>query len=147
MLQIAVTLTSYLPSFPPAPSSTFSLLKKLDHAFASLIIGRDKISGDLLPGLENGPGNGFSRTELIRLRSVVTDARLRVAEVLTGAAHDAVEVERDSDGENEGMELDVDEDDDADDGSVEMGIAKTYDTTIVQLNLVLGDNIFTTAST
>ena len=84
---------------------------------------------------------------MIRLRSVVTDARLRVAEVLTGAAHDAVEVESDSDGENEGMELDVDEDDDADDGSVEMGIAKTYETTIVQLNLVLGDNIFTTAST
>jgi hypothetical protein len=146
-----VTITSYLPSFPPAPTATFKLFKKLDHAFASLITGRDRSSGDLLPGLEKGPGNGFSRTELIRLRSVVTDARLRVAEIMSSAANDAVEGESEVMSESEvgdgRMEIDIDEDYEEDDGTVEMGIAKTYEGTIVQLNLVLGDDAFAATAT
>lgn len=142
LLQMAVTFTSYIQAFPPSPTAAFALLDKLDHAFSSLIVGRDSTSGDLLPGFEDGAAAGFSRTELIRLRSVVVDARIRVAEVLTGAEDDATEVETDVETENESesMELDVDGDDDM--GGVEMGIARTYEATIVQLNLVLGGDVF-----
>lgn len=59
-----------------------------------------------------------------------------------------MEEETDVETGDEGYEgaMDLDEDNDEDDGSVEMGIAKTYENTIVQLNAVLGGDVFDVGS-
>jgi len=62
LLDIAGAVTSYIPAFPPAPGAIFALLRKLDHAFVSLLRGEDSITGEVLPGFCDG-GRGFSRTD------------------------------------------------------------------------------------
>ena len=141
LLQIALSTSSYLPSFPPSPTPTFALLKKLDHAFVSLITGKDKITGEALPGFEGAEG-GLSRTDMVRLRSLVLDTRVVVVSVMSGHHGDVetgeeetgteTEIETESDGGR--MILDVDEDD-----GIGMEVGKIYEATIEELNLALGD--------
>ncbi|KAI1767360.1 hypothetical protein GGR53DRAFT_482267 [Hypoxylon sp. FL1150] len=85
LLNVALAFNTYLPAFPPSPVPTFALLKKLDHCFSSLIVGRDVKSGDPLPGFEKrGYATvGFTRTDMVRCKSIVDDTRMLVAMVMS----------------------------------------------------------------
>ncbi|OTA70752.1 hypothetical protein K449DRAFT_460506 [Hypoxylon sp. EC38] len=82
LLNVALAFNTYLPSFPPSPRPTFALLKKLDHCFASLLIGRDIKSGEPLPGLQNN-GRGFTKTDMVRCKSLTDETRMLVATVMS----------------------------------------------------------------
>ncbi|KAI1800015.1 hypothetical protein F4811DRAFT_541383 [Daldinia bambusicola] len=82
LLNVALAFNTYLPSFPPSPAPTFALLKKLDHCFASLLIGRDIKSGDPLPGFQ-GNGRGLTRTDMVRCKSLVDETRMLVAMIMS----------------------------------------------------------------
>ncbi|KAI1372559.1 hypothetical protein F4677DRAFT_432028 [Hypoxylon crocopeplum] len=82
LLNIALAFNTYLPSFPPSPLPTFALLKKLDHCFASLIVGRDIKSGNPLPGFQ-GSGRGLTSTDMVRCKSLADETRMLVAMVMS----------------------------------------------------------------
>lgn len=102
----------------------------------SLITGRDKITGDILPGFET-EGGGLSRTDMVRIRSLVLDTRVVVVSVMSAAGQNLVtegeetETEAETDG---GMSVDVEEEE-----GFGMEVGKVYEATIEQLNLALGD--------
>lgn len=125
LLNIALAITSYLPSFPPAPKATFGLLRKLDHAFSSLLRGEDSASGEPLPGFD-GESRGMSRTDMVRCRSLIETTRVVIVEVMSNEAEmeeeepdqvpesgDDLETEiMDEDGDGDGeSHWDIDEDD------------------------------------
>ena len=139
-LTVALTLSSYLPSFTFSPRPTFHLLQKLDLVFSSLLQGRNVETGDTLPGFEGGRAK-LSTTEKVRLRGLVERTRVTVVEVAgnRGSVDDAsraTETQTDTeddlsttDNENamEGVE-------DADGhGRWEMEIARVYERTVVDL--------------
>ncbi|TQN73557.1 hypothetical protein CSHISOI_01933, partial [Colletotrichum shisoi] len=64
LLNIASDFTQWIDSFPPSPRAAFSILKKLDHCFASLLAGRDIETKATLPGFENGMRAGMSTTDM-----------------------------------------------------------------------------------
>ncbi|KXJ95096.1 hypothetical protein Micbo1qcDRAFT_230419 [Microdochium bolleyi] len=94
MLALALALNEYLPSFPPAPRPTFGLLQKLDHCFASLLVGRDVKTNEALAGFLRGPAAGFSRTDMVRIKSLADETRMLVAVVMSGEV-DVEDVEDD----------------------------------------------------
>jgi Subunit 11 of the general transcription factor TFIIH len=129
-----VLLKEYLPSFEPAPKATFRIISKLDLAFASLLQGRHIDTGEALPGFEGG--RGISATEKVRIKSVVDRTRVVVAEVLEGvdvAANDLEDEAADDD-----MEMDEENEEMESMSDCEMGIAKVYDRTIVELGDTVG---------
>jgi hypothetical protein len=146
LFNIALAVSTYLPAFPAAPGATFGLLRKMDHALASLLVGRDVASEEVLPGLESG--GGMSRTDMVRCKSIVEQTRVVVVEVMGREG----EVEDEDDGsvtagtENDGMEdgtdgerdteMGWDEDDEASDLH-NMDVAKVYENTIVKLDEAL----------
>ncbi|OBT51404.1 hypothetical protein VE04_07873 [Pseudogymnoascus sp. 24MN13] len=81
LFNIALAVSTYLPAFPAAPGATFGLLRKMDHALASLLVGKDVASGEALPGLEE-EGSGMSRTDMVRCKSIVEQTRVVVVEVM-----------------------------------------------------------------
>lgn len=99
LLNVALAFNTYLPSFTPSPRPTFALLKKLDHCFASLILGRDAKSGVPLPAFQSGT-RGFTRTDMVRCKSIADETRMLVATVMS---------------EEPDVENFVDDDDDDDD--------------------------------
>ena len=146
LLSLALLITQYLPSFPPAPKATFKLLDKLDLAFASLLQGRHIETGEPLPGFEGG--RAVSGTEKVRIKSLVDQTRLCVVNVIgsgggTESGNGFPDDTDDFETEDE-MEMIDDDDDDDDDDDVEeidrreMGIARVYDRTVVELGDVLG---------
>ncbi|OBT39958.1 hypothetical protein VE00_09430 [Pseudogymnoascus sp. WSF 3629] len=87
LFNIALAVSTYLPSFPAAPGATFGLLRKMDHALASLLVGKDVASGETLPGLEE-EGSGMSRTDMVRSK-VYENTIVRLDEALNrGTAYD-----------------------------------------------------------
>ncbi|KAI8964315.1 hypothetical protein F5Y11DRAFT_102337 [Daldinia sp. FL1419] len=82
LLNVALAFNTYLPSFPPSPIPTFALLKKLDHCFASLIVGRDIKSRDPLPGFQGGE-KGLTRTDMVRCKSLADETRMLVAMIMS----------------------------------------------------------------
>ncbi|KAI1494169.1 hypothetical protein F5X96DRAFT_618478 [Biscogniauxia mediterranea] len=86
LLNVALAFNTYLPSFPPSPRPTFALLKKLDHCFASLLVGYDIRTKDPLPGFQRGLSAGLSRTEMVRCKSLADETRMLVAMVMSGEA-------------------------------------------------------------
>jgi len=140
LLSLASLVKQYLPSFPPVPKATFKLIGKLDIAFASLLQGRHVETGETLPGFSTG--KKVSGTEKVRLKSLVDQTRMTVMDVV-GNAGDVEEEE-----EETGDEMDADEDDDDDEaesqvdveelGEREMGVARIYDRTVVELGDELG---------
>ncbi|KAI0018634.1 hypothetical protein F4780DRAFT_750298 [Xylariomycetidae sp. FL0641] len=98
LLNVASAVNDYLPAFrPPCPRPTFALLRKLDHCFASLLCGRDVQSREPLPGFAGrGPQAGFSRTDMVRLKSMADETRMLVAVVMSNEA-DVEDVESDDD--------------------------------------------------
>ncbi|KIN05711.1 hypothetical protein OIDMADRAFT_154136 [Oidiodendron maius Zn] len=136
LLNVALSVTTYLPSFPPAPVATFKLLGKLDHAFASLLKGEDNLTGEILPGFERGKRAGMSGTDMVRCKSLVEATRVLVVEVMSSGA----EIDRDD--EESGMDTDMMSTDrestwDADQDVYDMDVARVYEATITQLGGVL----------
>jgi len=138
LMNVALSLTTYLPDFPPSPPSTFALLHKMDHAFASLLRGEDIGTGDTLPGLEIGSKNGMSRTDMVRCKSLVESTRVLVVEVINKEPEDEVKEDKSPDQDTD-MEVDAEGGYGVDDGDedYEMEVARVYEHTIEQLNLAL----------
>ncbi|GAP83251.1 putative meiotic recombination protein DMC1 [Rosellinia necatrix] len=88
LLNVALALNTYLPSFPPAPRPTFALLRKMDHCFASLLVGYDVKTKIPLPGFSSAVDNStklrFSRTDMVRCKSLADETRMLVAVVMSG---------------------------------------------------------------
>jgi hypothetical protein len=156
LLTIAGNINYWLPSFPPAPVASFTLLKKLDHAFSSLLKGKDSVSGETLPGF--GFGNmGMSRTEMVRCKNLVEATRVAIVEVL---AKEGVEDESEQteESEVEKIEEEADVDMDVDDGSTgngleddeedniedkyAMDVGSVYEKTIWQLGILIPEDTF-----
>lgn len=141
LLNIILSVTTYLTAFPPAPVPTFRLLKKLDHAFASLLRGEDIVSGETLPGFENGRKAGMSKTDMVRCKSLVEATRVQVVEVMSKEPDVIREVGDDETGtETDASAMSVDAAsawDDEDEGH-NMDVARVYEATILQLGELLG---------
>jgi hypothetical protein len=150
LINLALLLTTIIADMPANPKQLFRVLAKLDHAFASLLQGKDVESGERLPGFDNR--RGVSGTEKVRIRSLIERTRRIVMESLkSGELDDAYE--SDQEGETDQSEMDVDDDLDGElilegDGlyapgqeeeSWEMQIARVYDHTMVEL----GDSLET----
>jgi hypothetical protein len=135
LLNVALSVTSYLPAFPAAPKATFALIRKLDHAFSSLLRGEDTVTGDILPGFSGGKKAGMSRTDMVRCKSLVESTRVTVVEVM------GKEIEEEYDGEGmdeSGAEADATDVDmesawDADEDRHNMAVARVYEVTILAL--------------
>lgn len=154
LLSIAVMIADFLPSFPPAPRATLDLLDKLDHAFSSLLQGKDVDTGDSLPGF--GDGRTISTTDKVRLKSIVEHTKVTVVKRMSGENVDAEEEEApaekgggdamdvDSATENDGADNTVhfegfeDEDEEYEEDEWEMQVARVYERTIAELGDVLG---------
>jgi hypothetical protein len=150
LINLALLLTTIIADMPANPKQLFRVLAKLDHAFASLLQGKDVESGEILPGFDNR--RGVSGTEKVRIRSLIERTRKIVMESLkSGELDDSYE--SDQEGETDQSEMDVDDDLEGElilegDGpyapgqeeeSWEMQIARVYDHTMVEL----GDSLET----
>jgi len=137
LLNIALAVSDYLDSFPAAPKATFALIRKLDHAFSSLLMGEDSITGEILPGFKSGKSAGLSRTDMVRIKSLVESTRVLIVEVMSKEIEDEPE-EDETGAETDNMSMDLDENgDDDDDESHHMDIAKVYEDTMMQLGVLL----------
>lgn len=96
-------VNSYIPDFPFRPKATFSLLKKLDFVFASLLLGHDAETGAPLSGFDTRR-NIVSMTEKVRIKSIAESCRVTVVEAL----------EREDDPHGDKDEGEDDDDDDGD---------------------------------
>ncbi|KZL83026.1 meiotic recombination protein dmc1 [Colletotrichum incanum] len=145
LLNIASDFTQWIDAFPPSPKATFSVLKKLDHCFASLLTGRDIETNDTLPGFENGMRAGMSTTDMVRCRSSVEQTRLVIVEVISKEPDEGDEMEEDESETDATRGNDTENDDaigsvwDGDDDGFYMDAARVYEHTIVQLGEKLGD--------
>ncbi|KAJ8062181.1 hypothetical protein OCU04_008736 [Sclerotinia nivalis] len=159
LLNVALTMSTYPTKFPPAPAATFAVLRKLDHAFASLLRGEDSITGEVLPGFLSGRRAGMSQTDMVRCRSIVEDTRVMIVDVMSKEvepepqSENEVDGNADGNGEGEGdnemgngphdMILDEDDDSEYDNDELAMDIARVYEATIMELGerLESGPNI------
>ncbi|KAH8601690.1 hypothetical protein B0O99DRAFT_588875 [Bisporella sp. PMI_857] len=106
LMDIALAVVSYLPGFPGAPKPTFALLNKLDRAFSSLLKGKDSGTGSPLPGFNLGKNVGFSKTDMVRCKSLFERTRLVAVEVM-GKDLEAEQEEGNDESESEnGMDVD-----------------------------------------
>jgi hypothetical protein len=138
LLTLASLIAQFLPSFPPAPTATFRVLDKLDLAFASLLQGRHVETGETLSGFERG--KKVSGTDKVRLKSIVDQTRVIVMDVV---GRGGIAEEPEEDDETVYMETGDEMEDvlgeDADEyGEREMGVAKVYDRTVVELGDTIG---------
>ncbi|KAK7545512.1 hypothetical protein IWX49DRAFT_498163 [Phyllosticta citricarpa] len=142
LLTIADLVNSFVTGFPPAPKALFRLLGKLDHAFASLLQGRDVETGEELPGFQGG--RGVNATEKVRIWSMVQHTRNIVVGVMAKYEPGTAEDEDDDDmgetqaertAEESGIDLDVDEEFGPveHEGAWDLQVAKVYDKTVVEL--------------
>jgi hypothetical protein len=152
LISLALLLTTIIAGMPANPKQLFRVLAKLDHAFASLLQGKDVDSGERLPGFENR--RGVSGTEKVRIRSLIERTRRSVMESLkSGELDDAYESDEEDNDNDERMDTDGDDGLEGElvlegDGpyapgheeeSWEMQIARVYDRTMVEL----GDSLET----
>lgn len=139
----------------------FSLLRKLDFCFASLLSGQDADSKETLPGFENGIRGVMTKTHMVRCKSIVEQTRVVVVEVMnrqTGPEEleneDDDEDETDTEMETETeAETDTDITDSATDDApfvdpnwedeedgIYMDVARVYERTLIQLGELLRDS-------
>lgn len=135
-------MNSYLSAFPPAPVSTFALLGKLDHVFSSLLKGEDTVSGEVLPGFENGK-RAMSTTDMVRCKSLVEAARIQIVDTMSKGEEEEEEKEESASVDESGADTDPmtnapSLDEDEGDDRHHMAIAKVYEATIMQLGEHLG---------
>jgi hypothetical protein len=148
LITIGMHAYNIIQAMPPShPRSLFHMLDKLDHAFTSLLQGRDSETGRDLPGLGNG--KSVSGTEKVRIRSLVERTRISVVEAFKRGEFERTDIETDDEADPHD-EMNVDDEDDlviegADDfvdeeeATIDMQIARVYDRTIVEL----GDSLET----
>ncbi|KAK4119233.1 hypothetical protein N657DRAFT_684571 [Parathielavia appendiculata] len=145
LLNIASEFNTWVTGFPASPTATFAILRKLDHCFASLLSGEDVETHEPLPGFENGPRAGMSRTDMVRCRSLVEQGRIVIVDVMSkavdeeeGVQDDGNEEQEDESGHNgprragKGFWDDEEED-------LYMDVARVYENTLVKLGDALGD--------
>ncbi len=111
-------------------------MRKLDHAFSSLLKGEDSDTGEILPGFEGGMRGGMSKTDMVRCKGLVEGTRVLMVDIMSK------EPEAGEDVEESGVETDVEEntDMDAEEQKFDMDIARVYEQTIVQLGEKLDGN-------
>ena len=143
LINLALVLGHVVAGMPPTPRALFGLLGKLDHAFASLLQGRDIDTGEPLPGFMGG--RGVSGTEKVRIRSLVERTRVAVMEAFKRAEFDFDEpddeevdgdkMDMDTDGELvlESGRLDGGDAGEDEEDSWDMQLARVYDRTVVEL--------------
>ena len=143
LLNIGLLLHAVITAMPPSPRSLFRLLGRLDHAFASLLQGRDVETGEALPGFEGR--TRVSGTEKVRIRSLVERTRVGVMEAFKRGEfeyEDGDEIDRREaagDGEDSDMDdgllvLEGEGDgEEEEDESWNVQLSKVYDATIVEL--------------
>ena len=136
LLNIAGSVNTYLPAFQPSPKSTFGLLRKLDHAFSSLLKGEDSNTGEILPGFEGGMRGGMSKTDMVRCKGLIEATRVLIVDVMNGRTEAGEDI-----GES-GTETGLEEDAGMaiDEQNFEMDGARVYEQTIVQLGERLDGN-------
>lgn len=134
----------------------FSVLRKLDFCFASLLLGQDVDTKERLPGFENGVKGVMTKTHMVRCKSIVEQTRLVVVGVMSKQTGPEIKTnDNDEDDMDTDTELDTDFDptdsaaedrgfvdpnwDDEDD-DVLMDVARVYERTLVQLGEVLQDS-------
>lgn len=130
----------HIPSFPPAPRAMFRVIRKLDYAFASLIMGQDLDTGATLPGL--AMGRSVSPTEKVRIKSLAEATRIVVVKAMNssefededGDAQDREAGETDPDGDHD-MLSEVDDPGEEND----MEVARVYNRTLVELGDTIGE--------
>jgi hypothetical protein len=137
-------------AFPPSPPATFEILHKLDHCFASLLTGDDIETHEPLPGFENGLRSGMSRTDMVRCKSLVEQARILVVDVMSKEPGSEAAVEE---VEEEELITTADEAEggpdgpgglgrsmwDEDEERLYMDVARVYENTLVKLGDTLGE--------
>ncbi|AEO64691.1 a8201b9f-9144-4eb5-9309-04da7cda3a4a [Thermothielavioides terrestris] len=155
LLNIASEFNTWVKGFPPAPAATFPILHKLDHCFASLLSGADMETGEPLPGFENGLRAGMSRTDMVRCKSLVEQARFVMVEVMgktPGEDDDGDDRADDEKGDREGDDT-LDEAESGPEGPggedgpawnedeerLFMDVARVYENTLVKLGETLGE--------
>lgn len=139
LMNIALSVTSYLSAFPPAPRATFGLLRKLDHAFASLLKGEDSVTGEILPGFSGGMRAGMTKTDMVRCKSLVEQTRVLVVDVM---GKEPI-LERDIDESSAETDVDMESTEGGpEEEKYEMDVAQVYEQTIVQLGGLLDGMAF-----
>lgn len=141
LISLALLVGNVVQAMPPTPRSLFQTLGKLDHAFASLLQGRDLDTGERLPGFIGE--RGVSGTEKVRIRSLAERTRISVVEAFKKGE---LEDDRPEAEEFEEDRMDTDTDgelvlenaekaglDDDDDDDFNLKIARVYDATMVEL--------------
>lgn len=162
LLNIANEFTEWITRFPPQPTPMFTLLRKLDFCFASLLSGEDSDTRETLPGFENGVRNVMTKTHQVRCKGIVDQTRIVVVGVM--AKQTAPEEQEQPDDDDSTQDNDDDDgdlvtemetdteatvskdrgfvdpnwEDDEDDG-VYMDVARVYERTLVKLGEVMGD--------
>ncbi|KAK3942822.1 hypothetical protein QBC46DRAFT_362237 [Diplogelasinospora grovesii] len=146
LLNIASEFNTWLSSFAPSPTATFSILRKLDHCFASLLTGQDIETKEPLPGFERGPQrSGMTTTDKVRCKGIIEATRVLIVEVMSK------EPDQEGEEDDEPGILTADESESGPDGPsrrgiweedderLHMDVARVYENTIVQLGESLGD--------
>lgn len=145
LISLALLLSTIIAGMPANPKQLFGVLAKMDHAFVSLLQGKDVDSGERLPGFENR--RGVSGTEKVRIRSLIERTRRSVMESLKSGELDETYESNEEDNDDENMDLDDEgglegelilEGDGPyapgeEEESWEMQIARVYDRTMVEL--------------
>lgn len=158
LLNIANEFTEWVTRFPPQPTPMFTLLRKLDFCFASLLSGQDVDTKETLPGFECGARGVMTKTHMVRCKSIVEQTRVVVVDVMnertgaedTGGDEDEdegmdVETELETDAETDADATDASMDDrpfvdpnwDDGDDDLHMDVARVYERTLIQLGEVL----------
>lgn len=139
LLRLASLVAEVLPKFPAAPKAAFGVLDKLDLAFASLLQGRHIETGETLSGFSTG--RKISGTEKVRMKSIVDQTRVIVMDVIVNSG-DVEEEEEDDETvymeTGDEMEEVEQESYGEDYGEREMGVARIYDRTVVELGDTIG---------
>lgn len=161
LLNLANEFTEWVTRFPPQPTPMFSLLRKLDFCFASLLSGHDMDTKETLPGFENGVRGVMTKTHMVRCKSIVEQTRVVVVDVMnkrTGVeetekyddddddddtmdTETELETEAETDAEVTDASIDdrpfVDPNWDDEDDDLYMDVARVYERTLIQLGEVL----------
>ena len=139
LLKLASDFTQYVRSFPPSPSHTFSLLRKLDHCFASLLMGQDITTNETLPGFENGLRSGLTTTDMVRCRSLVEQSRVLMVEIMSkvrGTDYDDLNTD---DGDTDTTMAPIEASWIVEEDEIHLDAARVYENTIVKLGERIGD--------
>lgn len=167
LLNVALATQSYLSSFPFSPRASFALLRKLDHAFSSLIREKDVATGEILPGFSMATTPGLSKTDMVRIKGIVEGTRVVIADVENRGEIEEHQQEPESlaaagtDSDDDDFEgpvgrqcapqtdfamEDTDENEpdspqDQEEGENDMDVARVYEKTITALGATLGSTM------